>query len=267
MKNSIFTLFSFFLIINVNAQMPGLSVKPVRLFYTLLGGQSSSQTVYVLNNTDKPQQFRLYTEDWSRDSLGGHIYMPAGMCPQSCARWVSLNKEFLELKPGESTDLLVKLRVPDSTESVSEMKWTMLFIENTAEKIVPSKANGFATTINNIARVGVHIVQTPPTITEKDLKLLSFSKVNDAINRFRITCKNTGKIQFDCKSYLELSSVATGEKTTVNKNTFPLFPNQTRYADFMLPDKLAKGKYTVVGVLDGGDDLPLQASELTVEIK
>ena len=123
------------------------------------------------------------------------------------------------------------------------------------------------TKVNNITRVGVHIVQTPPNLTEKDLKMLSFSKIADSVNKFRITCKNTGKVQFDCKSYVELSFVATGEKTTINKNTFPLFPNQTRYADFVLPDTLAKGKYTVVGVLDGGDDLPLQASELTIEIK
>ena len=267
MKIYISILFSFILNINSIAQLPGLSVKPVRLFYTLLGGQSSAQTVYVLNNTDKAQQFKIYTEDWSRDSTGGHIYLPAGLCPQSCARWVSLNKEFLELQPGQSTDFLVKLQVPDSALSVAEMKWTMLFIESTAEKTTPNQSKGFTTQVNNITRVGVHIVQTPPNLTEKDLKMLSFSKVADSVNKFRITCKNTGKVQFDCKSYVELSYVATGEKTTINKNTFPLFPNQTRYADFVLPDTLAKGKYTVVGVLDGGDDLPLQASELTIEIK
>ncbi len=268
MKKSIVLLFFMILFnINLTAQLPGLSVKPVRLFYTLLGGQSSTQTVYVLNNTDKPQQFKLYTEDWSRDSMGGHLYMPAGSFPQSCARWVSLNKEFLELQPGESTDFLVKLQIPDSSSSVTEMKWTMLFIESTAEKAVPSKSTGFDTKVNNITRVGVHIVQTPPNIIEKELKLISFSKVQDSVNRFRIICKNTGKIQFDCKSYLELSSVGTNEKTTINKNSFPLFPNQIRYSDFVLPATLVKGRYTVVGVIDGGDDLPLQASELIIQIK
>jgi hypothetical protein len=259
--------FLVFLYHNSNAQTPGLSVKPVRLFYTLLNGQSSVQTVYIVNNTDKAQQFKLYTEDWTRDSTGGHIYLSPGSFPQSCARWVSFNKQFLELKPGESTDLLVKLQVPDSAAALSEMKWTMLFIETTSEKIAPDKKLGITTQVNNITRIGVHIVQTPPTLTEKDLKMISFSKVDGPENKFRITCRNTGKVQFDCKSYIELSSVATGEKTTVNKNTFPLFPNQVRYAEFVVPATLPKGKYTVVGVLDGGDDLPLQASELTIDIK
>jgi hypothetical protein len=245
----------------------GVSVKPVRLFYTLMNGEKAIQTVYVINNTSVNKQYKLYLQDWERDTLGAHNYLPKGEYVHSCANWVSINKDFVEVKAGESQEILVKLTIPDSLSAINEMKWTMLFIEDVEEKVVPSKDTGFRTMVQNITRIGVHIVQTPNSLKEKDVKLVSFEKKKNATDEYRIICKNTGKIQFDCNCYIELSSIATGEKTVIKKNLFPLFPNQVRYADFILPPTLAKGKYTIVAVVDGGDDIALQASESTIEVK
>jgi hypothetical protein len=251
----------------IGQQNPGgVSVKPVRLFYSLLNGESNIQTVYIINNTNTDKQFNLYLQDWSRDTLGAHNYLPMGTYLHSCAKWVTLDKDFVELKAGETKELLVKVKIPDSLDAINEMKWTMLFVQSAEEKLAPSKSEGFTTAVQNITRIGVHIVQTPPTLKEKDLKMVSFTKKIGEKNQYRIVCENTGKVQFDCKTYLELSSITTGEKTVLKRDLFPLFPNQIRFADFTLPDTLAKGKYTVVAVADGGDDIPLQASEATIEI-
>jgi hypothetical protein len=242
-------------------------VKPVRLFYTLLNGETNIQTVYIINNTNSAKQFNLYLQDWDRDTLGSHNYLPSGTYAHSCAKWVTLNKDFVELKAGEIKEVLVKVKIPDSLDAINEMKWTMLFIQSAEEKIAPSKTEGFNTSVQNITRIGVHIVQTPPTLKEKELKMLSFTQKPGEKNQYRIICQNIGKVQFDCKTYVELSSVATGEKTTIKKDLFPLFPNQIRYADFKIPETLPKGKYTAVAVADGGDDIPLQASEATIIIE
>ena len=255
---------------NCSAQQSGpagLSIKPVRLFYTLLNSESSVQTISIVNNTTSTKQFKLYMQDWDRDSLGAHNYLKAGDYPHSCAKWVIIDKDFLEVKPGETQEVLVKMKMPDSLEAISEMKWTMLFIQDVEEKITPSKEKGVYAAVQNITRIGVHIVQTPPSLKEKDLKMINFIKKEGVKNCYRIICQNIGKVQFDCKTYLELSSVLTGEKTTVKKDLFPLFPNQVRYIDFVLPENLIPGKYTIVAVADGGDDIPLQISEANINVE
>jgi hypothetical protein len=45
-----------------------------------------------------------------------------------------------------------------------------------------------------------------------------------------------------------------------------MFPEQVRYIDFSLPQQLAKGKYTLTGIIDAGNDVPLEAGQLTIEI-
>jgi hypothetical protein len=270
MKTLINIYIIFFAFITANAQVPiagGISVKPVRLFYTLLNGETSIQTVYVINNTKDDKQFNLYLQDWNRDTLGAHNYLPLGSYPHSCAKWITLNKDFIEVKAGETKEVLVKVKIPDSLDAINEMKWTMLFIQSAEEKLAPSKVEGFSTAVQNITRIGVHIVQTPPTLKDKDLKMLSFTKKVGEKNQYRIICENTGKVQFDCKTYIELSCVATGEKTVLKRDLFPLFPNQIRYADFIIPETLPKGKYVVVAVADGGDDIPLQASEANIVVE
>jgi hypothetical protein len=267
MKKITVLFISFIFLAKLYAQdPPGISVKPVRLFYTLLNGQTSTQTVYIVNNSGQFQQFKLYLQDWTRDEKGKHFYMKLGIFPQSCARWVTLDKQFIELKPGETGEVLVKVAIPDSLSVLDEMKWTMLFVETTEEKLAPSKQKGTTTTVHNISRIGVHVVQTPPTLKEKSINMISFKSL-PGDSSYRIVCQNTGKIQYDCSSYIELSSVATGEKTTIRANMFPLFPNQIRYVDFTIPNTLQKGKYTMTAVVDAGDDLPLQVSESSIEIK
>ena len=146
------------------------------------------------------------------------------------------------------------------------MRWCMLFIETTKEKKVES-ATGFKTTIANRYRVGVHLYQTPPEITEKEVKLIQITSLAADANIYRLICRNTGKMQLQCSGYIELFSLSDGSKLRLPSQEFPIFPEQIRYVDFSLPEQLAKGKYTLTGIIDAGIDVPLEAGQLTIEIK
>jgi hypothetical protein len=115
--------------------------------------------------------------------------------------------------------------------------------------------------------VGVHIYQTPPTITQKEVKILDLKPVDSITNTYALLCQNTGQIMLECKSYLELTSLGAGKKTKIDALDFPLFPGQKRYIQFTVPKDLPKGKYSALGVIDGGEDLSLEAIESTVEVK
>ena len=245
----------------------GILVKPVTMDFNLSRNKTESKPLYIINNLSEKKQFVLYLNDWIRDSAGKHAYYDPNTLGRSCASWVKLDKEFVELEPGETVQVNIKMQVPDNEEAVNQMRWTMLFVETTQEKKMPN-ADGLMTTVNARMRIGVHLYETPPELKNKDVKMLSFDPlVNNDTTIYRIGCQNTGEIQLVCKSYIELFSQSNGKKTQLTPVEFPMFPGQKRYISFMLPPELPKGKYTIVGAVDGGNDLPLEAAQSVIEIK
>ena len=251
---------------SVHSKAQNLGVHPTTLEFNLINGQSETQVINISNGSDKKVQFKLYLNDWIRDSVGGHAYFEPNTQPRSCSRWVTLSKNFVELEPGQFTTVNVKLQLPDSPAVTNQMKWSMLFIE-TVEEQVNNGNKGAAATVKNLLRIGVHIYQTPPTLTKKQMKVYEIKPVPNAKNTYQVVCQNVGDMMLECKSYIELSSMADGKKTKLEPVEFPVFPGQKRYVTFQLPANIAKGKYSALGVVDAGEDLSLEAVESTIEVE
>ncbi|MGN7822985.1 hypothetical protein ACTJJB_22890 [Chitinophaga sp. 22536] len=243
----------------------GLTIKPSTIDFKLNNGQTGTAHVYIVNHLNKKKQFTLYLSDWIRDSLGVHVYTAPGSTERSCARWIKLDRTFVEVDTGQTADIPIKMMVPDSSAVTGEMKWTMLFLETTEEQIVESPT-GLKTNVTNKVRVGVHLYQTPPSLTYKDVKILSFDHADTSARICHITCQNTGTVQLECTGYLELSNIATGDKTKIDVPMFPLFPEQRRVVEFVIPDKVPKGKYSLIGVIDAGTDVPMEAAQEMIDI-
>nr|WP_295866246.1 hypothetical protein [uncultured Chitinophaga sp.] len=243
----------------------GLTIKPSTIDFKLNSGQTGTAHVFIVNRLNKKKQFTLYLSDWVRDSLGAHVYTAPGSTERSCARWVKLDRTFVEIDTGQTVDIPIKMQIPDSAAAAGEMKWTMLFLETTEEQVVES-ANGLKTNVNNKVRVGVHLYQTPPSLTYKDVKILSFDRADTSARVCHIVCQNTGTVQLECTSYLELSNIATGDKTKIDVPIFPLFPEQRRVVEFVIPDNVPKGKYSLIGVIDAGTDVPMEAAQEMIDI-
>ncbi|RYZ51281.1 MAG: hypothetical protein EOP49_12090 [Sphingobacteriales bacterium] len=251
--------------ISTSFAQPNLGAYPTILDFRLPQGQSQTQAVHLTNNSADKIQLRAYLNDWVRDSTGGHQYYRADTLPQSCSRFVTLDKNFVELLPGQSTDLTVTLAVPDSA-AASMMRWSMLFIE-TVEEQNKVKDAGTQAAVRNVLRIGVHIYQTPPAITSKEIKIFDLLPVAGTNNVYKVLCQNTGQTMIDCKSYIELNSLTDGNKIKLDPIEFPMFPLQRRYVMFELPPSVPKGKYSALAVLDGGEDIALEAVEGMIEVK
>jgi len=249
-----------------------LSIGPATFTFNLDRGQSSKQIIYIVNNRDEPYQFNLFLSDFSRDSMGGHIYTDAGTMTQSCAKWVSLSNNFVKVNPHETQQIVLTLTVPDDPKAVEEMKWAMLYVRTVEEKASAQKFGEKATVaLNRRASVGLHIYQTPPNITNKEIKMLSFAMA-DTGNIFVVRSENKGGTQLKCDYVVELTSLTTGEKTALHDSFYPekipLFPKQERTVYFSAPPTLNPGKYMALATIDAGDDdVPLEAAQLEVEIK
>jgi hypothetical protein len=246
----------------------GLEVKPAKIDFHLTKGESASQAIYITNNFPKTMQFKARFSDWIRDSLGGHIYLEPGTQERSCAKWMSFANDVVEVEPGKTKEFLIKMKLPDNDSAIKEMKWCLVFLETVKENKVYKPSDSSKAHVNTIFRVGIHVLQTPPKLQgQKELEMLSFKSIPGSKNNYQILCKNTGQTELECKSYIELSELKTGKKTTVGPVVFPIFPEQRRYTSFTLPTDMEKGKYSVLAVVDAGeDDIPVQASEAIIDV-
>lgn len=248
---------------NVLGQNVG--VYPTTVDFRLAGGQSEAQTINISNSSSNPVQLRVYLNDWLRDSTGGHIYAEPATMDRSCARWLNIDKNFIELKPGETTQLTLQMSVPAGDAKASKMTWAMLFIETIEENVARNDQNAQAT-VKNLIRVGVHVYQTPPGATTKGIKVLDLKPNPTMPNTYDLVCENTGDVMIECKAHLELAG-EKGEQTKLDFIEFPMFPGQKRYVSFELPKNMPDGKYNAIGILDAGEDLALEAVESTVEVR
>ncbi|MCB0700149.1 MAG: hypothetical protein H6551_04110 [Chitinophagales bacterium] len=256
---------SILLFFHASVSAQNLGVYPTTLDFQLGGGQSESKVINLSNNSGDKVQFRIYLNDWVRDSSGGHAYYEPFTTPRSCAGWLNIDKNFIELQPGEATQLTVQMTVPADVEATKGMKWAMLFIETIEENVKRNDVSAEAS-VRNLLRVGVHVYETPPSLTEKGIQVVDLKANPELQFAYDLICKNTGDIMIECKAYLELTS-EKGESTKLDFIEFPMFPDQVRYVTFELPKNLEDGKYNVLGVLDAGEDIPLEAVESTINLK
>lgn len=268
MKNFIVLLFAVLapFASSYSQEGPGIYVDPATIDFRLLNNQSASSQILITNKMNIPKQFSIYLNDWQRDTVGGHIYQQPGTNSRSCSNWITLDKQFVELMPGQSMPINVKLSIPDSAEAMKQMRWAMIFIETVEEKKVPSKNKGLQTSIQTNYRVGVHVYQTPPTQINKEVRMVSFEPLQHISNAYRIECKNVGDVQLKCTSIVELLNMENGQKVSLPASEFPLFPEQLRFVDINLPGDITKGKYTLTAMVDAGEDVPLEAVQKVIEI-
>ena len=242
-----------------------ISISPTIMPFKLGPGQSESRVLRVTNTSDKKQSFQASIGDWLRDSLGNHQYFDPNTIARSCASWVTVLPSFFEVQPNETVEVLVTIQAPIDPKLFEQVKWAMLFIQGTVEKtdpFVPAKT--LSTQIREFYRVGVHIYETPPTITTSEAKIVGLD--GDPKKEYVLTVKNTGALMLECKTHLELTNLESGKETKIPEQEFPLFPEGVRRTSFELPADLPKGKYSVLGILDYGDAMPLEAIEKTIDL-
>ena len=231
-------------------------------------GAAEVQTLNLTNNSTEVQRFELSLGDWIRTETGGHQYFPPQTKPFSCAAWIQLNKNFVEVQPGTTEEILVNIQAPDNQEDLEKMKWAMIFIQGAVLKKTEEPIDGKArAVISEVVRVGVHVYQTPPSINDQSLKALGLEFNKEEANVYDFLVENTGGIMLNVKAHAELTNIATGEEIMAPKVDMPIFPGGKRKIQLELPKDIKPGKYSLLAIADYGESNPLEAIEKVIEIK
>ena len=100
------------------------------------------------------------------------------------------------------------------------------------------------------------------------MKILNFCSLPGSDSVYKVVCQNVGNTQFEVRSFMELTPLnEEGNKITLDAQTFPLFPEQTRYVKFSIPESVPKGKYNAIAIVEAGGDTPLEAAQAIIEVK
>ncbi|MBU1821596.1 MAG: hypothetical protein KKG00_08820 [Bacteroidetes bacterium] len=235
--------------------------------YNVSRGNIQNQTVYITNPTTQKQVFQLSVADWIRNDDGSHTYYPASTQPFSCASWVTLSSNIVDVDPGKTVEITVTLQGSDSPAEFDVMKWAMLFLQNVVEKGADAADNSKVNTqIREVMRIGVHIYQTPPALTRQEAKALELEPDTTESKAYWFKVQNVGKTMVYCKAYLDLTDTATGQQYRSETTDFPMFPTGNRKVRLSVPPNVPKGKYSMLAILDYSEDASLEAIEKNIEI-
>ena len=246
----------------------GLDINPIKIQWTLNRNEITKEIIKITNKFPEDITMRAKFLDVTRDSFGVQNFAPAGTLPHTLHKMIGIRSMDFTIKAGTTFELPVAMRLPDSDTADDHMRYCMIMFETFKENVNVPQDDSVRAKIEANFRVGVLVTQTPPALAaQKGMEMLSFSKLpGDSV--YQIICKNTGESELRAKSYVEFTSLQTGEKTTVDSKELGVFPGDARIVNFKVPENLKKGKYRILGVVEPLDDaIALQASEAEVTIK
>jgi hypothetical protein len=91
-------------------------------------GESYVESILVANETDEPQQFKVYQTDYRFAADGSNAFDEPGSHARSNAGWVDVGASVVTLGPRETSAFDVRLNVPEHLPEGGTY-WSMLMVE------------------------------------------------------------------------------------------------------------------------------------------
>ena len=164
------------------------SVTPTRIDLTLRGGQTGDIEMSVLNRGNRPLQIRTQVMDFELNRQGEVILREPGSLPQSCAGWISPDKEKFHLEPGEQKSVIATIKVPRGTQGG---RYAAILFQ-TGPVPAPREANLLVS-----GRLGTLAMLSVPRTLKRSGEIVEFSVQKWPENKvveFSLVFKNTGNV-------------------------------------------------------------------------
>lgn len=224
-------------------------------------GERYEGTILVKNDTNEPQEAKIYQTDYLFKCDGTNEYGEPGSAERSNAPWIEFSPSYLNLPPQKSLEVNYTVTVPQNLKGhpLVGTYWSMLMVEGVAhgspESLLhPKKGEmGLTQTIRYGIQIVSHIAQTgTKKIDFLDAKLVSRP---DGGRTLQVDVANTGDIGLRPEMYAELfndKGVSQGRYAGVRYRIYP----GTSVRQMIDLTAVSAGTYKVLVVVDaGGDDV------------
>lgn len=221
-------------------------------------GEEYRGTVLVRNDTDEPQEAKVYQTDYLFFSDGTNRYDQPGSHPRSNARWVTFSPAYMTLPPHATVSVTYSVTVP-AGGPLSGTYWSMLMVEGIPKSSAESSRRdakaemGIMQAIRYGIQVATHVAGTGSRAIEfENPRILAREKSGRV---FQIDIKNTGDLGMRPEVYVELfteQGVSLGKFSGVRYRIYP----GTSVRQTIDMSQVPKGTYKALVVVDaGGDDV------------
>ena len=226
-------------------------------------GSQYDGTVTVRNETDVPQEVKVYQTDYFFSFDGTTVYGEPGEAFRSNAHWVSFTPSFIDLDPHASSVVNYTVKVPDSTagKPVEGSYWSMLMIEGVApgspESSKPAQPDQNRMGISQLIRYGVQIATHIAGTGKIEARFLDVrvQSEQDGSRFLVVDIQNVGDLWFRPTFSAEIFDASGASKGMFQGTQLRIYPGTSVRQRINL-GKIPRGTYTVMMILDaGGDDL------------
>ncbi len=159
-------------------------------------GETYNGTITIKNDTNEPQEAKVYQTDYLFFSNGTNSYGDPGSHARSNARWITFGPSYVELPPQALVTIQYTVTVPVRKDSLIGSYWSMLMVEGIAKGSPESSRDpakkadmGIMQTIRYGIQIATHIQGTGERLVEfKDPQVVN----NGGKRLFQVDVENTG---------------------------------------------------------------------------
>ena len=226
-------------------------------------GESYNGSILVKNDSDEPQEAKVYQTDYLFFSDGTNNYAEPGSTPRSNARWVSYSPSLLLIPPQATVTVNYSVAVPDTTggKTLTGSYWSMLMVEGIAkespESSVRAKSKNPEMGVRQTLRYGIQIATHIAGSGTRSIKFVSAKLVRGSRGEtsLQVDLEDDGTLGFRPDVYVELFDGKGVSKGKFPGHRYRMYPG-TSVRQMIELSGIAKGTYKALVVVDaGGDDV------------
>ena len=215
-----------------------------------------SGSVIVDNETDAPQQAKVYQTDYLFFADGTNAYDSPGSTQRSNALWVQFSPDNMTIPPNGSVTVSYSITVPDSASNGSY--WSMLMVEAvdaTSAESADSDESDRQVGFRQVTRYGVQIATHLRQSAEQNV---SFDGIQLAVDEqgnttFQADVFNTGSLMLRPQVYMRVFGADGAEHGPFEGVQYRMYPGTSVRQRIDL-SSLEAGTYQALLIVDNGED-------------
>ncbi|MBI4417740.1 MAG: hypothetical protein HY563_03115 [Ignavibacteriales bacterium] len=223
-------------------------------------GDQYQGTILVRNDTDEPQEAKVYQTDYLFFSDGTNRYDEPGSHPRSNAQWITFSPAYITLPPHATVNVSFSVLIPAASATpLAGTYWSMLMIEGIPKSSPESSRRdakaemGIMQSIRYGIQIATHIAGTGSRMIEFENPRVVAREKGGKV--FQIDVKNIADLGMRPEVYLELfneQGVSLGKYVGIRYRIYP----GTSVRQSIDLSSVPKGSYKALVVVDaGGEDV------------
>ncbi|MCZ4297944.1 hypothetical protein [Henriciella marina] len=204
-----------------------VSLEPTSLELSAAPGDRERAFVTLQNDSpDETVELTIGLTDWTISAEGQLELEPPGDAPDSMVDWVRFSPAYISLAPGESREILVDIKIPDTAAPAGSRRIALL-----ASAIAPVTTSDGGSLLRKIEETSLIYLTGPDAKSLPVIEAVTHVLLADGSTALRLEVSNTGTAHARLQGTIQMD--ANGDTTSLPLASLVVLP-ETRRA-FLIP--------------------------------